>query len=103
MFIASFSKTLNMKAAITKWILAALLVIGLTTKLQAQELTCDVCGEPLGDKIFMGEDRMTGEPHKICPNCAKIEERCFICGLPVKEGYKKLADERILCARDAKE
>ena len=64
---------------------------------------CDVCGAQILTTGFTIEDRVTGEQKNLCMDCAKIQERCFICGLPVKEGCKKLADGRFICARDAKD
>ncbi len=92
-----------MKVAIIKYILAAFLAWGFALAARAQELKCDICGEPIGQQVFYGEDHVTGEMRKVCPACAHLEERCFLCQMPVREGYKKLADGRFLCARDARD
>ncbi len=69
----------------------------------AQELKCDICGEPITGKFYKLEDRVSGEQKKICQACSDLEARCFVCGLPVKDGGTKLADGRVLCAREARE
>jgi hypothetical protein len=61
---------------------------------------CAICGEEIHGTIYMVTDRVTGEQVEVCSNCMQLP-RCFICGLPVKDGVK-LPDGRWLCARDAK-
>src|SRR5262245_41450369 len=37
-----------------------------------------------------------------CIACARIEERCFECGLPVKDNFLTLEGGQLLCPRDAR-
>jgi len=46
-------------------------------------------------------DQVTGQRVLVCSNCLQLP-RCFVCGLPVKDGGIELPDGRHLCARDAK-
>jgi len=48
-------------------------------------------------------DQAVGGKKNVCPECAKLVERCSTCGLPVKTNYTTLPDGRYLCARDAAE
>lgn len=82
-------------ACLLFWVLAAIA--------NAQQLKCDICGEPISKKFYRFEDRVTGEQKKACQACENLEARCFVCGLPVKDGGEKLPDGRILCAREARE
>src|SRR3984957_3628027 len=86
-----------------KSFVAGFLVWMLALSAMAEPLKCDVCGALIGTQGFSMEDHVTGERKNVCPDCAKLEEHCFVCLLPVKEGYKKLADGRCLCARDAQD
>jgi hypothetical protein len=58
---------------------------------------CVVCGKgPLTGRIWL-------HPRgAICDDCEKIQERCSICGLPVKDGdgHIKTADGRFICKFD---
>ena len=58
---------------------------------------CIVCGKgPLTGRIWL-------HPRgPICDDCEKIQERCSICGLPVKrgDGHVKTADGRFICKFD---
>jgi len=69
----------------------------------AQGLKCDICGEPIQKRFYTMEDRVTGVKKTICPACQELGSVCFVCGLPVKEGYQQLPDGRFLCARDARD
>jgi hypothetical protein len=54
-----------------------------------------------GDKMYLMTDQVTGE--QVLVSSADLQlPRCFICGLPVKDGGTQLPDGRWLCARDAK-
>src|SRR5580698_476802 len=61
---------------------------------------CAICGEEIHGAAYFLTDKTTGEQVEVCSNCIKLP-RCFICGLPVKDGVQ-LPDGRWLCARDAK-
>ena len=54
-----------------------------------------------GDKEYLMTDQVTGE--QVPVSAADLQlPRCFICGLPVRDGGTQLPDGRWLCARDAK-
>jgi hypothetical protein len=63
---------------------------------------CDVCAQPLGYTIYTTTDKVTHEKVFLCYECAICPDECYICGLPVRANGTKLADGRILCARDGK-
>ena len=62
---------------------------------------CAICGQEIHGSFYMMTDRVTGEKVEVCSNCYQLP-RCYICGLPVKDGGTQLPDTRWLCARDAK-
>src|SRR5579862_2524208 len=68
--------------------------------LAASADVCAICGEEIRGQTYFVTDRVTGEKVEVCSNCINLP-RCFICGLPVKDGVQ-LPDGRWLCARDAK-
>jgi len=64
---------------------------------QKENYHCIVCGKgPLTGQIW------THARGVICDECEKINDRCTICGLPVKEGdgHVKTADGRFICKFD---
>jgi len=70
----------------------------------AQEvLKCDICGEIIRANYHSMEDLAVGGKKKVCVDCWKLEQRCFICNLPVREGFETLQDGRLICGRDVKE
>ncbi len=87
-----------MKAALT-----ALLLAGFTAASLAQSVKCRVCDQPIEGPFCQLEDKARGGQADVCADCAKLESRCFACGLPVKAGFTTLTDGRLLCARDARE
>src|SRR5882724_7457647 len=74
-----------------------------TLALAADPLKCDICGALIHGKYFYREDDAVGGRKIMCLNCEAITDRCFVCGLPVKQGYETLPDGRIVCARDARD
>ncbi len=58
-------------------------------------LTCVVCAKPLVGKYFVHN-----QTNNICTDCEKLPTRCSLCGLPVKEGFTKTADGRLICKQD---
>jgi hypothetical protein len=65
---------------------------------------CAICGQEIHGTAYFLTDKTTGEQVEVCSNCIKLP-RCFICGLPVKDGVQygvQLPDGRWLCARDAR-
>ena len=61
---------------------------------------CVVCGKgPLTGHVWL-------HPRgALCDDCEKIQERCAICGLPVKagDGHLKTGDGRFICKFDKKD
>ncbi len=82
---------------------ACLLLWIITFAASARGIVCDICGEPITGEFYTAADKVTGEKKNVCQTCHLLDSKCFVCGLPVKEGYLKLSDGRYLCARDARE
>jgi hypothetical protein len=85
-----------------RWFAGWICFLLVTGAVPAQQWTCAVCGKPIQGQFRLIMDEITGETNKVCLDCAKLD-RCFACGMPVKENATQLADGRILCARDAKD
>jgi hypothetical protein len=105
MFQAHFSADFDDLMIFMKMRLAAvsLMIWAFALAALASDLKCDVCGTNFHGKYFYAEDLAVGGRKIICPACAEITDKCFACGLPVKEGYQSLPDGRLLCARDSKD
>ena len=84
-------------------LLLASLLCAMAFSSRATDTICDICGKVIVGKYYHMEDRAVGGEKNVCRDCADLEDRCFACGLPVKNDYKTLADGRNLCARDAAE
>ncbi len=82
-----------------KWIIGWVVVLVLATSAWGQQLKCSVCGAPLIGTYYKDIDQLTGETNLVCADCEKLD-RCSVCGLPVKTGFTRLMDGRILCARE---
>jgi hypothetical protein len=80
--------------------LIALAALGFAARVEAQR--CAVCDLGITDFAYLVTDQVTGEKKHICPRCAQLRTRCYLCGLPVKDELTQLADGRVLCARDSK-
>jgi hypothetical protein len=61
---------------------------------------CAICGQEIRGTVYFVTDKVTGEKMEVCSTCMQLP-RCYICGLPVKDGTQ-LPDGSWLCARDAK-
>jgi hypothetical protein len=83
-------------------ILFCLMLFALVFGVRAEDVKCAVCGQPIQDHFFTVFDRVEGTKKKICESCDQIKEHCFICDMPVKDGFKTLVDGRYICARDVK-
>lgn len=88
---------LNLRLIVACWVL---LVSGLLAR--AENLVCDVCGQPILGHFYAIQDRVERKTKNICADCENIHKRCFICEMPVKEGYLELPDGRYICARELK-
>ncbi|MDB6111935.1 MAG: hypothetical protein JWR69_3685 [Pedosphaera sp.] len=63
---------------------------------------CAICGKVFGDVIYTIKDNVTHQKTFICYDCGICPDECYICGMPVRANFIKLADGRCLCARDGK-
>src|SRR4029077_795589 len=63
---------------------------------------CAICGKLFGDTIYTVVDKIAIEKLRRLSECAYCPDECYICGLPVRENPTRLADGRVLCARDAR-
>jgi hypothetical protein len=94
----------NSLRSITFWTVIALLWLSSVPNLSgaATDEICPICGDRMGLNIYRFTKRGSDEKVLVCENCAKLETACFICGLPVKHKFMRLADGRLLCNDDAK-
>ena len=85
------------------WLSLLLAVLGAGVPRSARaDNVCAICGKPIyGGTVWIMTDKVTGEQKEVCSDCIKLP-RCYICGMPIKEGGVQLPDGRWLCARDAK-
>ena len=58
-------------------------------------ISCVVCSKPISGKYFIHN-----RTNNICVDCEKLDTRCSVCGLPVKENFGKTKDGRLLCKTD---
>ncbi len=82
-------------------VLAAILCLCAYSAFAAADI-CAGCGQPIRGKTYHGTDKITEADFYICESCVKLTTRCYLCGVPVKENFKRLADGRCLCPRDEK-
>jgi len=64
---------------------------------------CAVCNKRLSGKIYVLTKLVRKEKIFLCADCAKLDTRCYLCGVPVKDKLTRLADGRLLCEEDAKQ
>ena len=62
---------------------------------------CAVCRQPIPSLHYVIRHPLLDEEWRVCEPCKKLESVCFSCGLPVKIGYLKLDDRRLLCEQHA--
>ena len=86
------------------WIvcLVAWLTVVTTHAAVSAEDACPVCRQRFGNKVFSIKKLGSEDKILICAECVKLETRCYLCGVPVKDQFTKLADGRLLCPDDAK-
>jgi hypothetical protein len=83
------------------FLLAITISIGTAIRSGAQaQLACDICGKPITTRYYQFEDKAVGGTKVVCPDCERLENRCFLCGLPVLSNYVTLDDGRVMCRRD---
>jgi hypothetical protein len=63
---------------------------------------CAVCGDRIGGTVYRFTKLGRDEKVFVCGNCAKLDTACYICTIPVRQKYTRLADGRLLCEEDAK-
>jgi hypothetical protein len=63
---------------------------------------CGICGNQVGLQAYLFTKRGREEKVLSCESCSRLETTCYICGLPVKNNFLRLADGRLLCADDTK-
>ena len=85
------------------WWLIALLFAGKSFAALTADDLCPVCGKRFGRQAYGFTKRGREEKVFVCGDCAKLETICYICALPVKEKFTRLADGRLLCGEDAKQ
>ncbi len=84
-------------------IIVCLVLLVFAPGVRAQDkVFCDICGQVITGRYFTFDDRVEGTQKKVCEDCSKVKERCFVCGLPVRTDFKSLVDGRCICARDLK-
>ena len=88
--------------SLASWLSFAVVLLGSGISTQAQAPTtpsapihCVVCAKVISGKYFI--HNLT---NNICVDCEKLETRCSVCGLPVKENFGKTKDGRFLCKTD---
>jgi len=82
-------------------VILILFMLGPKATLVAQK--CPICDSALGVHQYRVRDQFADEEKLICGQCMLLKERCFLCGLPVKNGLTRLRDGRVFCARDVNE
>jgi hypothetical protein len=99
----SFASGVPLKVMKTAKTFSSLVLLAIAFGVRAEEIKCDLCGQIIHNHFYTIEDREEGVTKRICDTCEQIKERCFICGMPVKDGCKSLLDGRYICARDLKD
>lgn len=89
-----------MKPAIGVIVFLLLLVLWATAAVANR---CVVCQTPITQRVYLFSNPYAAEKQAVCSTCAQVETTCSVCTLPVRAGYTKLTDGRLLCASDAKD
>ena len=79
------------------WLLAASAVLSAG---QSPDLKCVVCREAITNHYSLVESSALAEKQPVCDDCLHLRTTCFICGLPVKVGFRTFDDGRLLCEQD---
>ena len=83
-----------------RFLLIVILAACFTAPVFAQNV-CDICGKPITGQFYFGHrPGQSANRKRFAPIVSNLP-RCFICGLPVKDGGTQLSDGRWLCARDS--
>lgn len=87
------------------WLVAWLAVLLSAQGLRAADSSyCATCGMLIAGEFYLVKDAVTLEQRSVCKACQGAYPACFLCGLPARTNLVeclKLADGRVLCARDA--
>lgn len=84
-----------------RWVVGLLVCFGWWARVEAQQ-KCVVCQQPLTAEFYLISTPALIERQPACKSCARIETRCFECGLPVKDNFVKLGDGHLLCQQDGR-
>jgi hypothetical protein len=63
---------------------------------------CVVCDQQIPDTIYTVLDAVKRAQVTICPACTELPNRCYLCGVPVRNHFTTLPDGRTLCKRDVR-
>ena len=80
-----------------------ILLAGLRLPAITTDDLCPVCNQHYGPTVYGLTKRGRTEKVFVCANCAKLDTRCYICAMPVKDKFLRLADGRLLCDDDARQ
>ena len=61
---------------------------------------CYICGSRIERTVYRFTRLGRDEKVLTCGECARLETTCYICTLPVKSNFLRLADGRLLCSDD---
>jgi len=64
---------------------------------------CVVCQKNITERVYLFTNPYSVEKQRVCGACAQLDTVCATCRLPVRSGFTKLPDGRLLCANDTKE
>ena len=64
---------------------------------------CVVCQKNITQRVYLFTNPYAADKQPVCSACAQLDTTCSICMLPVRGGFTKLPDGRLLCANDTKE
>jgi hypothetical protein len=73
---------------------------GLTT--WAAGTVCVACDKEIPDTIYTVLDAVKRAQVTVCPACAELPNRCYLCGVPVRNHFTTLPDGRTICKRDVR-
>lgn len=63
-------------------------------------LGCTVCNDVLSGQFVWLDGPGVGPKKAVCMACSELKTVCFVCRLPVKNGFETLKDGRIICSHD---
>ena len=63
-------------------------------------LRCSVCQSRISGQFLWYSAPALEEKQSVCEPCSKLDTKCAVCSLPVRNHGRKLDDGRWLCAKD---